>query len=76
MEDSFEQKVTSLLNKRLEEAKYKLEQNNLIKNDLYEENIDDSNIEERLPYSIAKTVQYIKQEEYIRKTKSLKNTKL
>lgn len=76
MEESFEQKVTSLLNKRLEEAKYKLEQNNLIKNDLYEENIDDSNIEERLPYSIAKTVQYIKQEEYIRKTKSLKNTKL
>ena len=73
MEDSFEQKVTSLLNKRLEEAKYKLEQNN-INNDLEEENT--SNIEERLPYSIAKTVQYIKQEEYIRKTKSLKNTKL
>lgn len=66
--ESFEDKVQNLLNSRLEEAKNRLEQNNIIETDLIEE-------ESRLPYNIAKTVQYIKQEEYIRKTKSLKNSK-
>lgn len=74
MEYTFEDKVDCLLNKRLEEAKHQLEQNNSFKNDFDEEN--QVNTDERLPYSIAKTVQYIQQEEYIRKTKSLKNTKL
>lgn len=74
MEYTFEDKVDCLLNKRLEEAKHRLEQNNSFKNDFDEEN--QVNTDEKLPYSIAKTVQYIQQEEYIRKTKSLKNTKL
>lgn len=74
MEYTFEEKVNNLLNERLEKAKYKLEQNNII-NNFDEEDTSNIDSEDRIPYSIAKTIQYIKQEEYIRKTKSLKNTK-
>lgn len=39
------------------------------------EELADTSIQDRLPYSISKTVQYLKADEYMRQKKSLKQQK-
>ena len=65
--DPFEEKLNSLLENRIEHIEEHISSN--IKNDF--ENSEDV-IDEILPYNIVKTVQYIKQEEYKKRTKTLK----
>lgn len=64
--DPFEQKVTRLLEKKLEEAKQ------LVAHQKDIHSVEDESVQDRLPFEISKTVQYIQQEEYLRKRKALK----
>ena len=61
--DPFEEKLNSLLENRIEHIEEYI--SSKIKNDF-------ENFEDVLPYNIVKTVQYIKQEEYKKRTKTLK----
>jgi len=61
--DPFEEKLNSLLENRIKHIEEYI--SSKIKNDF-------ENSEDVLPYNIVKTVQYIKQEEYKKRTKTLK----
>jgi len=61
--DPFEEKLNSLLENRIEHIEEYI--SSKIKNDFEKS-------EDVLPYNIVKTVQYIKQEEYKKRTKTLK----
>jgi hypothetical protein len=65
--DPFEEKLNSLLENRIKHIEEYI--SSKIKNDF--ENSEDV-LEEKLPYNIVKTVQYIKQEEYKKRKKILK----
>lgn len=65
--DPFEEKLNSLLENRIGHIEEHI--SSKIKNDF--ENSEDV-LDEKLPYNIVKTVQYIKQEEYKKRTKTLK----
>ena len=64
--DPFEQKVIDLLKTKLEEAKQ------LIAHQKDTNPVEEESVNDRLPFEISKTVQYIQQEEYLRKRKALK----
>lgn len=65
--DPFEEKLNSLLENRIGYIHEHI--SSKIKIDF--ENSEDV-LDEKLPYNIVKTVQYIKQEEYKKRTKTLK----
>ncbi len=67
--DPFEQKVQTLLNKRLYEAQQYKKQNDSVNND------NETEEDTQLPYNISKTVQYLNQEAYLQKIKALKKQK-
>ena len=64
--DPFEQKVIDLLKTKLEEAKQ------LVAHQKDTQPVEEQSVSDRLPFEISKTVQYIQQEEYLRKRKALK----
>jgi len=65
--DPFDQKVIHLLETKLQEAKQLVAQQQVETHPFEEESVQD-----RLPFEISKTLQYIQQEEYLRKRKALK----
>lgn len=66
--DYFEDKVINLLKERNEYIKTEL-----LKKKEEEDNNENYNIQDRIPFDIANTLKYIKQEEYIRNKNHLKN---
>lgn len=64
--DPFEQKVIHLFSIKLEEAKQ------LVAHQKDTHPIEEESVQDRLPFEISKTIQYIQQEEYLRKRKALK----
>lgn len=64
--DPFDQKVIRLLETKLQEAKQ------LVAHHQENQSVQEESVQDRLPFEISKTVQYIKQEEYLRKRKALK----
>jgi hypothetical protein len=64
--DPFDQKVIHLLETKLQEAKQLVAQQQEI------HPFEEESVQDRLPFEISKTLQYIQQEEYLRKRKALK----
>lgn len=64
--DPFDQKVIRLLETKLQEAKQ------LVVHQVETHSFEEESVQDRLPFEISKTIQYIQQEEYLRKRKALK----
>lgn len=64
--DPFDQKVIQLLKTKLQEAKQ------VVAHQVDTHPVEEESVQDRLPFEISKTIQYIKQEEYLRKRKALK----
>jgi len=64
--DPFDQKVVRLLETKLQEAKQ------LVAHQVETNPVEEESVQDRLPFEISKTIQYIKQEEYLRNRKALK----
>lgn len=65
--DPFEQRVTEFLKERLDYAKSIYDKNKF--------HNDEPSEDTRLPFDIAKTIQYLNQEAYLQKRKALKKLK-
>jgi len=65
--DPFEQRVAEFLKERLDYAKSIYDKNKI--------NNDEQPEDTRLPFDIAKTIQYLNQEAYLQKRKALKKQK-
>uniref|UniRef100_A0A6C0CS83 Uncharacterized protein n=1 Tax=viral metagenome TaxID=1070528 RepID=A0A6C0CS83_9ZZZZ len=66
--DPFDQKVIRLLETKLQEAKQLVAK----QVETYSYPVEEESVKDRLPFEISKTIQYIQQEEYLRKRKALK----